>query len=181
MPLSRRSFLGALSGVSAAWLGADGALLRETARQAQLHIGGLRVLTSDEAAALDALTAQILPTDDQPGAREANVVRFIDHALAGFASDQVDLFRQGVRDLDGEARRRHPEAGSFARLTPGDQVALMRSLEASGSPFFEAALVATMSGTFADPAYGGNTDKVGWKLIGFEDRFAWQPPFGAYD
>jgi hypothetical protein len=34
---------------------------------------------------------------------------------------------------------------------------------------------------FADPAYGGNSDKVGWKLIGFEDRFAWQPPFGEYD
>ena len=29
--------------------------------------------------------------------------------------------------------------------------------------------------------YGGNRDRVGWKLIGFEDRMAYQPPFGYYD
>ena len=29
--------------------------------------------------------------------------------------------------------------------------------------------------------YGGNRDKVGWKLIGFEDRFHWNAPFGHYD
>ena len=31
------------------------------------------------------------------------------------------------------------------------------------------------------PAYGGNRDGVGWKLIGFEDRHVFQPPFGYYD
>jgi hypothetical protein len=34
---------------------------------------------------------------------------------------------------------------------------------------------------FASPSYGGNRNLVGWKLLGFDDRFAWQPPFGYYD
>ena len=28
---------------------------------------------------------------------------------------------------------------------------------------------------------GGNKDKVGWKLIGFQDDFLYKPPFGYYD
>jgi hypothetical protein len=36
-------------------------------------------------------------------------------------------------------------------------------------------------GFFSNPQYGGNRDKMGWKLIGFEDAFVFQPPFGFYD
>jgi hypothetical protein len=39
----------------------------------------------------------------------------------------------------------------------------------------------TIAGTFANPSWGGNRDKIGWRLLGFEDRFVWQPPFGDYD
>lgn len=39
----------------------------------------------------------------------------------------------------------------------------------------------TLIGFLSDPADGGNRDKVGWKLIGFEDKFYYQPPFGYYD
>ncbi len=38
-----------------------------------------------------------------------------------------------------------------------------------------------MYGFLGNPSYGGNRDHVGWKLIGFEDRMAFQPPFGYYD
>ena len=34
---------------------------------------------------------------------------------------------------------------------------------------------------FSMPAYGGNRDGVGWKLIGFDDQHAFQSPFGHYD
>jgi gluconate 2-dehydrogenase gamma chain len=36
-------------------------------------------------------------------------------------------------------------------------------------------------GFLADPSYGGNRGQVGWKLIGFEPKPAWKPPFGYYD
>jgi len=40
---------------------------------------------------------------------------------------------------------------------------------------------ATVTGMFANPEYGGNANKAGWKLIGFDDRFSWAAPFGWYD
>ena len=36
-------------------------------------------------------------------------------------------------------------------------------------------------GMFAHPDHGGNYDGAGWKLLGFEPRYVWQPPFGEYD
>ena len=37
----------------------------------------------------------------------------------------------------------------------------------SSRQFFEALLAITMEGFFADPIYGGNRDKVAWKMVGF--------------
>jgi gluconate 2-dehydrogenase gamma chain len=42
-------------------------------------------------------------------------------------------------------------------------------------------MVIGILGFLSNPEYGGNRDKVGWKLIGFEDTFAYEPPFGYYD
>ena len=39
----------------------------------------------------------------------------------------------------------------------------------------------TVTGFLATPNWGGNRGQVGWKLIGFEDAGAYQPPFGYYD
>jgi hypothetical protein len=36
-------------------------------------------------------------------------------------------------------------------------------------------------GFFARPVHGGNFDKVGWKLIGYDDSLNFKPPFGYYD
>jgi gluconate 2-dehydrogenase gamma chain len=37
----------------------------------------------------------------------------------------------------------------------------------SSAIFFETLLANTIEGYFADPAYGGNRDKAGWRMIGF--------------
>jgi gluconate 2-dehydrogenase gamma chain len=37
----------------------------------------------------------------------------------------------------------------------------------NGKQFFEALLQLTMEGFFSDPIYGGNRNKVSWKMIGF--------------
>lgn len=180
-PLSRRHFVGAMAtGIAATWM--SGAWGHTVARAR----GGAAPpttpsLTPAELRDLDAITAFIIPTDDAPGAREARVVDFIDKGLATFAADQRPLFEQGLVDLGTRATRRHAGAPAFADLSTDDQIALLHELEAEHSEFFEAVRVSTITGFLADPRYGGNADKVGWKLIGFEDRFAWQPPFGWYD
>jgi gluconate 2-dehydrogenase gamma chain len=179
-PLSRRHFVGAMAtGIAATWIsGAWGhAITRARGAVAPL----LPALSPAELRDLDAITALIIPTDDVPGAREAHVVDFIDKGLATFAADQRPLFAEGLADLGARAARRRPNARTFADLPVDDQIALLHELEAEHSEFFEAVRVSTITGFLADPRYGGNADKIGWKVIGFEDRFAWQPPFGWYD
>ncbi len=39
----------------------------------------------------------------------------------------------------------------------------------------------THCGMFAMPSRGGNRDRSGWALLGFDNQHAWQPPFGYYD
>ena len=52
--------------------------------------------------------------------------------------------------------------------------------EAAGGGSGQVAGLALL-GLVALPKYGGNRDKLGWQLLGFEDRHFWQPPFGHYD
>ena len=180
-PLSRRHFVGAMAtGIAATWMsGALGHAI--VGARGGATPPATPALSAAELRDLDAITALIIPTDDAPGAREAHVVDFIDKGLATFAADQRPLFEQGLADLGMRAARRHPGARTFAELSGDEQTALLHELEAEHSEFFEAVRVSTITGFLADPRYGGNADKVGWKLIGFEDRFAWQPPFGWYD
>jgi gluconate 2-dehydrogenase gamma chain len=63
----------------------------------------------------------------------------------------------------------------FDRLAPADRVAALKAMEDGKATFdnFDAKAFfgqlhgITMAGFFADPIYGGNRDKVGWKLLGF--------------
>lgn len=172
-PLSRRRFVGTVAATLAAtWMA--GAARPGLA-------AGTGVLAPAQLRDLDAVAALILPTDELPGAREAHVVDFIDQALGSFAAGQRPLFDAGLSDLNARVARRHPMAGTFADLPDADGAGLLRELEAEGSDFFEAARVATISGFLANPQYGGNAGKAGWRAIGFDDRFVWAEPFGWYD
>ena len=58
----------------------------------------------------------------------------------------------------------------------------MQVLEAiEKTSFFELLRLHTIMGFLASPGYGGNYNQVGWKLIGFEDKHVFSPPFGYYD
>jgi gluconate 2-dehydrogenase subunit 3-like protein len=136
-------------------------------------------LDAGEAADIEAVAAQIVPTDDSPGAREAGVAYFIDRALATFFSQLAVDYRAQLADFRTAYRAKHPAAASFASLTSEQQIELLKSVDET--PFFKTTRLLTLLGMFALPAYGGNRDGVGWKLIGFEDAHIFQPPFGYYD
>lgn len=135
----------------------------------------------DPSTAVDiaAIAAQILPSDDGPGANEAGVIFFIDRALSTFDADQRDLYRKGIHDLQELRGNMFPNATSIAALSNQQQIELVRASEKS--EFFEALRVHTLLGFLGSPNYGGNRGQVGWKYIGFEDRMQWEPPFGYYD
>ena len=136
-------------------------------------------LTPAEAADIEAVAAQIIPTDDSPGAREAGVVAFIDRALATFYAQLAGDYRAELASFQAAFRAQHPDVQSFASLTPARQIEYLKTIEETS--FFVRTRLFTLLGMFALPEYGGNRDGVGWKLIGFEDRHVFRPPFGYYD
>lgn len=182
---SRRGFLlgsgGALGG---ALLALHWPALAAAAEHAHAAAAGridhtFRVLTPAQARDVEAIASQIVPSGDTPGAREAGVVYFIDHVHAGlyapYARDflaQLDEFRSGYE-------RGHPDGPAFADLDVAAQSAYLKTIEAT--PFFGRMRLLTVAGLLALPSYGGNENKIGWKLVGFVDQHAWQPPFGHYD
>jgi gluconate 2-dehydrogenase gamma chain len=186
--LSRRSLLQAIAtALGAAALPLGWAEIAEAARQAHAPHAAtsaagtakISFLSAAEAADVEAVAAQIIPTDDTPGAREAGVVYFIDRALATFLSRLAPDYRARLAEFQATFRAQHPGAASFASLTSEQQIAYLKTVDQT--PFFDTTRLLTLFGMFTLPSYGGNRDHVGWKLIGFEDRHVFQPPFGYYD
>ena len=183
--LTRRSFLAqATASLGVFYLGS---LTPELLAQAHAHAqsaatsqsGSFRFFTPNQAVDFDAFSAQILPTDDTPGAREANVVHFADYLLSVFEPEQQGDTRNALKTLQEQTSKTVPGATSFAALTSAQQIEVMKAMEKT--PAFGILRGYTLTGCFCDPALGGNKDKVGWKLLGFEDTFLYKPPFGYYD
>lgn len=182
--VSRRDFIRrAGAAASGGWLAAAWPELVSAAafaREAHLTGAPMRILTAAEAAELDAISAQIIPSDDQlPGAREAGVVHFMDRAFETFMAGALDGVRSELAEFEGSVREAYPEADSFSSLPHEAQSKMMLTLVER--PLFGTIRFLTLAGMFALPSYGGNRDEAGWRLIGFEDRHVWEPPFGYYD
>ena len=183
---TRRKFLGhAGASLGLLWLSSlTPDLLAQAHTHAQsAHASGTksyRFFTAEQAADFDAFSAQILPTDDTPGAREANVVHFTDYLLSTIDSDQQAPVKEAFVALHEQVAKTVPGAKSFAALPSAQQIAVMKAME--NTPAFGTLRGFTLTGCFCDPSLGGgNKDKVGWKLIGFQDDFLYKPPFGYYD
>jgi gluconate 2-dehydrogenase gamma chain len=132
-----------------------------------------------------------------PGAKEAGVTVYIDRQLVsfwgthgrnyrmgpwrdgtpqqGFQSRLTpqEIYRAGIRETNLHTAKRYGKAFEFLPVEQQDEV--LRALEEDEVPldslrsrlFFNLLLRNTMEGFFGDPMYGGNRDKVGWRLIGF--------------
>src|SRR5829696_7371886 len=133
----------------------------------------LLVLTPYEARTVAAIFERLFPTDEKgPGAIEIGVLTYLDRALAGAYQDKADTYRLGLAALDLAARRR--SGIPFADCSAEKQDALVTELEQGVLPnfrvppqrdFFEMLRAHLQEGLFADPAHGGNRDKLGWKLL----------------
>ena len=150
----------------------------DRAQEARTSNAELRALTAAEFAALDAITARLVPTDETPGAREAGVVYFIDTVLADDRERELQAMRAGLSELQDSVASSYG-GSTFQALSESDQDAVLREIE--NSDFFGLVHYLTIAGLFALPEYGGNGPQVGYQIIGFDNRHAWAPPFGAYD
>jgi gluconate 2-dehydrogenase gamma chain len=179
--VSRRAFLAAAgAGAAAIWLTAESRDLIAAGNYA-MQAKRFQVLSDADAADIEAATAQIIPTDQTPGAREARVVYFIDRSLTTFAKDQKPSIEAGLKELRKRAAKEVKGAKSFAALPNDKQIAVIASMEKDKHQFFNMLRFMTIAGMLANPEYGGNYNKTGWKWIGFDDHFSWATPFGWYD
>ena len=182
--VTRREFVHGLTGAAAgAWMAAHLPELRAVAAYAATvePTAPWEYFTPEQAREFDAVSAQIVPTDDTPGAREAHVVRFADHAFATIFKALDPPFRDDFKTLADAVEARTPGQRSFAALSDADQIAFLVAYDKTHPASFARFRGTTMTGLLTHPEHGGNFNKVGWKLIGFDDRYAWTPPFGYYD
>ena len=182
---SRRTFLkNSVSALGAGWLASNWPGIVAAQEHAQQMAARdfptqFAFFTPEQGADVAAMAAQIIPTDDTPGAREAGCVYFIDSGLTTFLRDNQPLYTQGLKDLEAKTQELFPAAGKFSDLSSAQQIQLLTAIEKT--PFFTAVRNHTIIGMFASPKHGGNQDEVGWKLIGFEDTLNFKAPFGYYD
>ena len=245
MQVSRRAFLRKSGGVAVATVGtgatgtalAGSAIVQEEGPEAgaspfEYEFEGVpdtpaepppdsfEALTEEEAAVVEALTARIMPgTPDDPGARKAGVVHYIDGLLAynsglheatytrapwarpyegdappedddeqtiwvhadeiGRYGYQAPLSPLQVYQIAIEAIEQHAQdsfGSGISDLREADQDQIIWDLldenidgfdQFSPRAFFHTLRRHTSEGMFSDPAYGGNRDLVGWKLVGF--------------
>ena len=132
-----------------------------------------------------------------PGARDAGVTCYIDRHLCsawgthgrnyrsgpwlegapeqGFQSRLTpqEIYRIGIQEINEYCRAQHDKP--FDQLPAARQDEFLKALEQnkvelpslSSKLFFDLLWRNTEEGYFADPMYGGNRGKVGWKLLGF--------------
>lgn len=185
--ISRRSFIQRVSffGGSMVLLGscsrepvpAKQAVQRPGAPLTLSHVS----LTDEEYAAMAAACERMLPRDEDVGAADLGVPGYVDRALSDQRMSHVkDDFIGGLGALMRRSEGQYKKP--FQELTPEAQDTLLtvfkNSPKGSGEAhWYELLVVLTMEGALSDPSYGGNKDRKGWALIGFETS---EPPPG-YD
>ena len=148
------------------------------AAPAPSHAGGPGLgafFNSEDAATLAAFTERLMPgAPGLPGARDAEVLNYIDLGLSGAYADLQYFYRRGLASLDAYCRKTYKEP--FRGLSAAQQDEVIAALEQgkasefswpSATAFFNTMRTHTMEGMFGDPIYGGNKDFAGWRLVGF--------------
>lgn len=161
-----------------------------------------RFFNESERPFLDAAVDRLIPPDERwPGASGAGVVEYIDRQMAGQWGRGELLYRHGPfrqgtpaqgyqleytpaelfrRSISAINRHFADQGTSFHQLDNEKKDAYLASLEKGGidldgvpsNVFFEHLLKMTVQGFFADPMYGGNKNKVAWRMIGFPGAYA---------
>jgi gluconate 2-dehydrogenase gamma chain len=132
-----------------------------------------------------------------PSGTDCGLLAFIDRQLAGAWGSGARLYRSGpfikgtreqgyqlsltpreffaVGIKAANAWTRKTYGKDFDRLSAVEREAALKAMDAgkaelnevNGKQFFEMLLASAMEGFFADPIYGGNRNKAGWRMVGY--------------
>src|SRR6266436_29548 len=148
--ISRRLFMiKSCAGLGSAWIVShlpEIAAAQEHAHHAALSQATPRLefFTHEQAAEVEAVAAQIIPTDDSPGAREARVIYFIDRALTTFDKDKQPLYVKGLKELQARQNKMFKNSAKFSDLNSEQQIKVLKAFEKN--EFFEVVRAHTIMG-----------------------------------
>lgn len=126
--------------------------------------GSWRFFTAEEARTVEAICAQLIPSDDYPGAKEAAVVHYIDLQLSKRFKKHRAAYRQGLIEVDATSTKTNGKR--FVELAEAQQIEVLNSVEEHSKPFFDVILAHSRQGFYGDPRHGGNRDRASWKMLG---------------
>jgi gluconate 2-dehydrogenase gamma chain len=137
--------------------------------------GPWRFFTVQEGQTLEAICEQIIPTDKDPGAKQAGVVNYIDRQIVGYFKRYQTTYRDGLAAVDETSRTLFGKV--FAELTAEQQLNLLEKMEKNEVPaepwkgrsakrFLALVVDHAMQGFYGDPRHGGNRDEVSWRMLG---------------
>src|SRR5580658_7786892 len=109
MQTTRRLWLSQCVGIAAL---ADIATAQQHAHEAAQSSTPPAFQTLDPATAaeIDAITSQIIPSTDGPGAHEAGVVYFVDRALSTFDAHLRDAYLTGMAEVQQKRKELFPKS-----------------------------------------------------------------------
>ena len=140
----------------------------------------LQFFTAAEARTITAACERIFPSDESgPGAKQAGVIIYIDRQLAGpYGHDRYRYtkgpFLESVPEHGYQGRANPQEiyreglqklGADLADLDGSKQDERLRAIETT--IFFRMLRAHTIEGMFSDPMHGGNSNLIGWQLIGY--------------
>jgi len=152
-PLRRRTFIGI--GLAAA---------STTSVTSCGRTSSWRFFSQEEARTVDAICEQIIPADLTPGARQAQVVNYIDIQLTRAFKKYQQVYREGIAAVDRASREKFGQC--FVKLSADQQVAVLKHVEDKSKTFFTLILTHTRQGFYGDPRHGGNRNMISWKMLG---------------
>ncbi len=136
-----------------------------------------RYLDEEEITLLDAIVEQIIPTDDFPGGKWANVSNFIDKQLDSYYRKYQVAYREGLAAFEKTVI--DVKGKKFEELPFAEQTVILEKMEAVGFPgeywkdhppasFFNMVRDHSLQGFYGSPVHGGNRGYISYQMLGLD-------------
>lgn len=125
--------------------------------------GARLALSGEEARTLDAICDQLIPADQDPGAKATGAVVFIDRQLAGPYRRYRRAYREGLARTADLSRKMFGKP--LEELAGEQRLAVVARLEKDARPFFDMVLAHSLQGFYGSPRHGGNRDYASWRML----------------
>jgi len=136
--------------------------------------GKWRFLSDEEGKLLNAVVDQIIPADEDAGAKDAGVVNYIDKQLVSFYKKHQDNYRVNLLKMQSAALNLHDT--KFEAMEWNTQTEFLELMEkgsllsdnwggAEQRNFFRMVVDHCMQGFYGSPRHGGNDKYVSYRML----------------